>query len=325
MSLVLRLRSVGGPDTSADASHTLEIRDLVAPSGGRYHLFMPVSPAGITVIAAHGVTLDGYNDFRVIQFARALAVSGVACVLPCLDHIANGSFNTEDLELIGELIGMYQQSETNRLGLIGFSYAGSYVLTAAAREELAAKVSFVITFGACYSIAESFQVSESFKPLPETDLEWDRYIHFALVGVHRFYREMGIPSHVAAECENLLRDYCSHYSNEFKRQFYQSRLASYEPLEFYRTRVEQDSLDQLSPKGKLAGIKCRVSLIHGIDDHMIPAQESRKIHAELNLAPRPTGSGLLVTGLIGHVHPGPIGLFELLQFVRSLRLIFDLP
>lgn len=325
MSLVLRLRSIGVPDTAADASHILEKRDLVAPSGGHYHLFMPVSPAGITVIAVHGVTLDGNNDFRVIQFARALAGSGVACVLPNLYHIANGSFNTEDLDLLGELIGMYGQSETNRLGLIGFSYAGSYVLTAAAREELAAKVSFVITFGACYSIAESFQVSESFKPLPETDLEWDKYIHFALMGIHRFYREMGIPSQIAAECDDLLRDYCSHYSNDFKRQFYQSKLASYEPLEFYRTRVMEDSLDQLSPKGKLAGIKCRVSLIHGIDDHMIPPQESRKILAELNMSPCPVGSGLLVTGLLGHVHPGQIGLFELLRFVRSLRLIFDLP
>jgi fermentation-respiration switch protein FrsA (DUF1100 family) len=172
-------------------------------------------------------------------------------------------------------------------------------------------------------MAESFAVSETFKAVPETDLEWDKYIHFSVMGVHRFGREMGVPADIAAECETLLRDYCSNYSIEYKRQFYLSRLAIYEPLEYFRVKVRQDDLDGLSPKGKLSGIRCRVSLIHGSNDHMIPASESQRIFAELRESGLADRSRLLLTDLLGHVHPGQIRPFELLRFMKSLRLLIE--
>ncbi len=323
IKLVLRLKDVGAPDSGKNTCCILEKNDLRLPSGGSYHLFLPVSPIGITVIAAHGVTVYGNNDVRILQFARALTACGVVCVLPDLHHIANGCFHTEDLDLIGELIKNYRQNCENRLGLVGFSYSGSYVLTAAANKELADKVTSVTAFGSCHSMAESFAVSETFKAVPETDLEWDKYIHFSVMGVHRFGREMGVPPEIMTECETLLRDYCSNYSIEYKRQFYLSRLASYQPLEYFRVKVRQDALDELSPNGKLAGIKCRVSLIHGTNDHMIPAFESKKIYEELKRAGLANRSRLLVTDMLGHVHPDRIRPFELLQFMKSLRLLIE--
>ncbi|HAE40295.1 MAG TPA: hypothetical protein DCG57_16920 [Candidatus Riflebacteria bacterium] len=323
IKLVLCLKDIGAPDSGENACNNLEKRDLTLPSGGSYHLFMPVSPIGVTVIAAHGVTVYGNNDVRILQFARALTACGGVCVLPDLHHIANGCFHINDLNLIGELINAYRQSPTNRLGLIGFSYSGSYVLTAAANKELADKVTSVTSFGACYSMAESFAVSETFKAVPETDLEWDKYIHFSVMGVHRFGREMGIPADIATECETLLRDYCSNYSIEYKRQFFLSRLASYDPIGYFRMKVRQDALDELSPKGRLAGVTCKVSLIHGSNDHMIPASESIKIYTELKKAGLAACSRLLVTDLLGHVHPGQIRPFELLRFMKSLRLLIE--
>ncbi|KAF1080636.1 MAG: hypothetical protein GQF41_3046 [Candidatus Rifleibacterium amylolyticum] len=323
VKLVLGLKDIGAPESGKDAGSVLEKRDLTLPSGNSYHLFMPVSPIGVTVIAAHGVTVYGNNDVRILQFARALTACGVVCVLPDLHHIANGCFHTKDLDLISELIKNYQQNCENRLGLVGFSYSGSYVLTAAANKEFADKVTTVTVFGPCYSMAESFAVSETFKAVPETDLEWDKYIHFSVMGVHRFGREMGVSADIAAECETLLRDYCSNYSIEYKRQFYMSRLARFDPIEYFRAKVMHDPLDELSPKGRLAGIKCRVSLIHGSNDHMIHASESQKIYAELKKAGLAARCRLLVTGLLGHVHPGRIGPFELLRFMKSLRLLIE--
>ncbi|MFZ5950979.1 MAG: hypothetical protein ACOYXC_09760 [Candidatus Rifleibacteriota bacterium] len=319
------LMKMGENSRFFNSSKLIIEKDSSLESGGNYDLYLPSTTCSTIAVALHGVTIDGKNDARLIQFAKTLASSGVACAVPHLANLARGRFHSDDLKLVCELINQLQRHQKKEAGLIGFSYGGSYALTVAAKKELAQKLSFVVSFGASYSIAESLAKYASTDYKPVSDLEWDNFIHLALIGACQFREALELSDSAVAESERLLRHYCTLENIARKRDFYQQNLASYELVSRFITSILTEDLESLSPVGKLANVDCNVSLIHGADDHMIAPDDSRRIFSELTRAGNGSNTRLLITRLLSHVNPGEITFFESLQFLKSIKQIFENP
>lgn len=249
-----------------------------------------------TVVALHGVTVNGKDDRRLQAFGRALAVSGATVVVPTLPGLASLRWDAADLTAIGTAIETATASG-HRAVVVGFSHGASLGLLAAARA--GERVGRVLCFGAYHSLS---RVAASLRALPEPRSERDceDVVYAQLVEARRRADELGLPEAVRAAADDLLRRYCSEASALEKLRFFREHLR---PLGL-ASRPEsgaEAAAAALSPEGNLAGLSCAVDLVHDPDDLLVPASEADALLAELDRAAPGHRHRLLVTRLVRHV------------------------
>ncbi len=74
----------------------------------------------------------------------------------------------------------------------------------------------------------------------------------------------------------------------------------------------------MDPRSDLANIKCKVTIVHGRDDDVIPCVEADKLAAAL---PKSTARGVHKTGLYGHTGSSGVPLRHALEEVRVMSKI----
>jgi pimeloyl-ACP methyl ester carboxylesterase len=287
----------------APDARVVEDLDLVA-GPGVFDLYHPARGAPRAVIVAvHGVTTLLGRDPRLIHFARSLARSGVACAVPSLDGLAAARWDAQDLDRL-EAVSLEAIARTGRpgVGLIGFSYGGSYALVTAAREALAEQARFVIAIGAYHDLARLFAwYVETRHEDPQTEAQWDDriYLHMVLARAHpelltEAARQLPL-------LEDLLGRYCSGSSPEEKRRTFEQELRSLDLVAKCMNAHDPAVVAALSPAGNLGGLRCPVSQIHDPMDAIVPREQAEALHLELERLPGGERHGLLVTRLLTHV------------------------
>jgi pimeloyl-ACP methyl ester carboxylesterase len=316
-------RADAGPDPAV-----LEERDLRAPRTGlAYDDYRPRGRTAGAVIALHGVTVQGRRDARLVHFARSLARSGVACAVPSLGGLSDCRFRAEDLDELEELIALAAERAGERVGLIGFSYGGSYAVVTAARAAVAERVRFVLAFGPYHSLDELFAWYHETDPVePASEPAWDNRIYLHLVLAHQLGATLGLPEPLRGEVRALLGRFCHDASAEEKRRFFEERLRSLGLVAEGLRRRDRVLLDALSPAGKLAPLRCPVSVIHDLHDTIVPPGQGERLHAELCRLDRPERFRLLVTPLLSHVDLSALRrLGDIKRLVSTLSVIFGDP
>jgi len=315
-ALVGRLgrRPQPGPDP-----RVLEEQGLEA-GGVRFDRTLPRRELRAVVVALHGVTAAGGRDGRLVHFGRSLARSGVACYLPTLSGLAGCRWDPADLAPVAAVAAAAADEHRRQVGLIGFCYAASYALLAAARPELAPRVSFVLGFGAYASLEDVFDSYLAARARqPASDTEWDNWIYLHLVQAIQL-AEAGVLACDLPAARELYGRYCHDASAAEKRAFFEERLRPLEVLAAGDAHRDHAALAALSPAGKLGALRCAVSLIHDPRDTIVPASQAERLYAELQALPAPSRHRLLVTRLISHaelsavLRPG-----ELLRFLSALE------
>jgi pimeloyl-ACP methyl ester carboxylesterase len=287
-------------------------RDGTGTRGIRFDCYQPRTGIRNTVIALHGCTLNGKDDPRLQHLARCLAASGSRCVVPTLPGLSRFQWEPSDIDGLVDFMLQLPGGEKS-IGLIGFSYGGSYALLAAVHPRVAARIKFVLSFGAYYALDDLSRDQSAFaRSMPQRADDQDSWIYMQLVLARRHAARIGLPDDIYARLTDLLKRYCHASTPAEKHAFYQRHLSHVRLGDLERAPLDDMRRQQLSPAGRLGGLECQVKLFHDAGDPLVPAAHARSIAREL------AGAGkdhrLLITDLLDHVNPAKA--FKLAQWVR---------
>ena len=102
-------------------------------------------------MVAHGVHYQGIDEWRLVPFARALAASGLTVLTPELTDVADYRITSSGVGVIRDSVRYLASNREHvlgeRVGLLGFSFAGGLSLVAAEAAETARHLSFVSSVG----------------------------------------------------------------------------------------------------------------------------------------------------------------------------------
>ncbi|MCP4111244.1 MAG: prolyl oligopeptidase family serine peptidase [Desulfobacteraceae bacterium] len=299
------------PDPNVTEQRCLDIHD----SDSVYDLYQPRRNPRATVIAVHGAVFQGRNDKRLVHFARCLAKSGIACAVPTLEGLSSCKWDIDDLDVLGSLVNMLASNSGQRVGMIGFSYGGSYALVTASRPDVAARTRFVLAFGAYYSVKQLFDwYVANKKTEPVTESQWDNAIYIRLIFAYNHSELLPDPEKQLPLIKSLLMRYCTEADQQEKREFYEQHLRSLDLFDIATEKHDPDILDALSPANKLAGLQCQVSLLHGKDDSIVPPWHTEQLYKELSETGNHGKHSMLITSVLSHVDPGNI--FKIREVMR---------
>ena len=277
-----------------------------------YDLYFPKTRTRNTILLLHGCTVNGKDDPRLQHLARCMAATGSCCIVPTLPGLSRLQWAPTDIDGLAALI---LQLTTGRrsVGMVGFSFGGSYAMCAAAQPRAAARVRFVLSFGAYHSLDELYRYQAAFgKTAPPHEKALDSWIYLQLVAAKRQAAGLGLSDEVSRRLDDLLKRYCHTSTAEEKKAFYRQHFHNEAPWELESKLLDAPLLDRLSPRGKLKGLECPVFLFHDASDSLVPADHAGRIAGEL--AEEGKAHRILVTNLLNHVNLSSV--FNLVQWYR---------
>jgi len=253
------------------------------------------------LVVAHGVHHQGIDEKRLVPFARELARSGLVVLTPALDDLADYRI---DARSVGELAdsvvylgGRADLVDHRRVGLLGFSFGGGLALLAAGEPLLRERVSHVVSIGGYHDLGRVLRFFLSgVAETPDGPVAAQPHEYGPLVLLYRHLDRL-VP---AGDRQALREAVRAWLREEFPRaRTLAQTLSSVEArwlfaqidgraLDRLRPRLEallaEDTatLEELSPRNKLARIDAPVYLLHGKGDTVIPATEVRWAKAELD-------------------------------------------
>lgn len=275
-------------------------------------------------IAVHGLTICGGREPRLIAFARALADAGLTCVVPTLPDLASCRWDEKDLDALGDVVREAVRGYGRTVGLLGFSFGGSYALRVAARAEHGGEVCGVFAFGAYHRLAPVLAANLGMAAgATGSDADLDKVLYAKLALV--------LGGHVAApftaaqigEMRSLAARYCTGAGAAEKRDLHERLLRIIAPGDHTIRMPSPELLELLSPAGHLAGLACPVTLIHDVRDPDIPPAHATELFAELSSGAAGGRHRLLLTPLLSHLSPSPVFQpVSIARFVGALARLF---
>jgi acetyl esterase/lipase len=232
--------------------YTTQIVDIYRPEGPRKSSFVILFP---------GFTDEGSKDPRLVNFAKALTGAGIGVAIPQSFTIRNGVFTMNDIDHIRDTFTFLQSEsyvEPQRIGIIGFSVGGSYVLRAAS--SLGNRPLFILSLGAYYSLSDLISSIVAEKAVYD--------------GRERYWKPNSFP-------KELLRDYLDKQIGIAKAdEIFSNNGINFE--EFGRNNQKfKERLRELSPSPILSQIETTVFLMHDRNDGNTPVEDARKIRDAL--------------------------------------------
>ncbi|MDQ3940166.1 MAG: alpha/beta hydrolase [Actinomycetota bacterium] len=106
------------------------------------------------ILFVPGAALRGREDPRVVSAATALAKGNRRVFVPELE-LYDRTFRRSDIDRLARAMELL--SEDGPIGIVGFSYGGSFSLIAASQTGNAADISFIATFGAYFDLGNLIQ------------------------------------------------------------------------------------------------------------------------------------------------------------------------
>jgi dienelactone hydrolase len=328
-------RATGNGDGAVEAE-ALEIASSVGPIRARLYCARPCG-RGAGIVAVHGVHRQGIDERRLVAFARALARAGAWVLTPELDELADYRITAKSERQIGEsvrfLAGRSDLVADDRVGLLGFSFAGGLSLRAAEEPDVGAKLAWVASVGGHHDLARVLRFLLHGREEARSGIVLRAAHEYGLV----ILIYSSLDDLVPASDRDLMRDALRSWlgedrvaaralaarrtSREAERLFElleSGRLAELGPVLENALERHAGDLAALSPRGRLAAIPCPVYLLHGRGDNVVPPSETEWADVELGARPH----AALVSPLIEHVElDKPAGLGDklaLLDFVAAL-------
>jgi len=333
-SFVVRAAGLGGwLDESARVMtvRTIESEERVPTRYGpvRARLYRPAGIPSRTALLVSGAHPGGIDEPRLMGLAREIAASGWAIATPELADLMAYQLTPRSTDMIEDagvwLAGRRDLVPDGRIGLIGISFSGGLAIVAAGRPSLRDHTRFVFSFGGhgdlprvvkylctsvepelngearirpphdyglailTYGLAETIAPAEQVERLRESILTFLKASSLALVDHHQaaiaFSRARELERSLPEPAKTLM-----HYVNERNVAKLGSRLLPYIGL--------YGNDPSLSPD-RSAPPHAPVFLLHGTDDNVIPAVESRLLGQWLE---RKVAVRVLLSNPISHVN-----------------------
>ena len=299
------------------AVQTQEITLSFTHGAVRARLYMPggvAHPPGMVLI--HGMHRLGIDEPRLMSFARAAAGSGFAVLTPEVAALTDYRVDGASIATIGESSAWLQQRlYTDRVTLVGVSFAGGLSLLAACDPQYASHIRTLLLIGAYDDLGRvSRFLATSQAELP--DGRWEAY------HAHDFGAAVFVYSHLdqffdpgdRAVAHEALRDWLWELPQNAQPLLAQLSPAGRATMELLLTRqierlrpkllsaIQEDrsELSALSPEEKLGELRVPVFILHGATDDIIPSTESLWLEKEI---PHRYLRAVLITPVFSHVDP----------------------
>jgi len=294
-------------------------------------------PPGVVLL--HGIHRLGIDEPRLVNFARALAASGLVVMTPQLEELASYRVEAKSIATIGEAAKHLARSPELKEGgvtVMGFSFAGGLALLAAAEPSYAPSMKAVLAVGAhadMTRVAEFFATNRSVSP--EGDVhELRAHDYGALVLVHGHAADF-FAEEDAAVAEEALRLWlwqdwdaararAASLSPEGKARIdalFEGRLDPVAEDLVAWSRKHGVALEAVSPARRLGSLAAKTFVLHGAGDDVVPATEAAWLAREI---PEKARGALLVSPAVKHVEPGKeASLFEQLRLVHFVKELLD--
>jgi dienelactone hydrolase len=335
------LSSLAAPGKSVEnqaPSERLVEENVVVPSASgpiRARLYFRAErPKGPGIVVAHGVHHDGIEERRLVAFARALARTGHVVLTPELAELADYRITASGVSVISDSVAYAltreEHVEGDRVGLIGFSFAGGLALVAASEPNVGHELEFVTSVGGHHDLARVLRFLARNRIETPEGTRVEKAHEYGLVvllygNLERFVPASDLPAMRAGVKAWLEED------RPRARRFAAARTTPeserlWKLLEAGRTQElapeleavlagKERELEALSPHGRLAKIGVPVYLLHGSHDSVIPPSETDWAAQELGSQPHDA----LVSPLLEHVSvAGQAGWEEKLALVRFM-------
>lgn len=300
------------------------IADQKTLQGTAYDVYEPSGPTLGTHIMVYGLDYAGEKDPRLVRFARAYVDSGLRVAIPKLPGLKSFAFEIGDMERVGDLISTLHRQYGSPIRITTFSAGAGIALAALSEYALDEEVDLLLMFTPYYSLPELWaSLSSTKSSAPINEREWDHFLFGQMALAYRIIESLGLTAAEREEFLNLLEKYCVTSLSE-KVEFYDRVLSGKEIPEFGDLSPDEETLEQLSPAGKLSSVSTRVLIIHDPEDLVLPPEHSRHIILELSQRRVSRGERLLVTPLISHVSPRvTLRVFDLLVILDMMGELYN--
>lgn len=276
------------------------------------------------VVVAGGVSPQGPDDPRLVRLARALAGARRAVFVPRL-ALSDRRLDPGDVDRLVRAVAALDDHPgvVGGVSLLGFSFGGSFALLAAADPQVADRVRWVSTFGAYGHLIGLVQAATTGvvlidgRPHPAAGrmlapLELARALseHGGedLLGEHGGCLKRALAGDLSpAQLPTPVRALHAVLAN-------QDPARTAELVAAVPGRLSQ-LVDQLSPTRAATQVRAPVSLLHAVDDPVVPFAELHRLSCAF---PEATASAVR---LFGHVdfRPSPA---EMAQAIRDLAVVW---
>jgi pimeloyl-ACP methyl ester carboxylesterase len=282
------------------------------------------------MVVVHGVHRLGIEEPRLIAFSRSLAGEGVEVLTPELPGIADYRVTPDSITAIGKAAKEMRRLTGQPVGIFGLSFSGGLALNAAADDRFRDDVAFVIAVGAHHDmgrVARFFATNEA----PRADgsvLRMKAHGYGALVLAYD-HPEDFFPADEIAAAQSCLKDVLYETTCDSSRLPAKTRQEMQHVFSndtaYFRDRILASAAKhdaeyaQVSPRGKLGGLKAEVMLLHGAGDDVIPPSETEWLAAEV---PPKLLKSVLISPAISHVEigskPDYLDQLRVLQFIAEM-------
>src|SRR5215469_6225528 len=247
------------------------------------------------ILIVHGVNPTGKNSLDLVRISEGLAQSGFEVFVPDFAEMRKLHLTPEESGRIKKAFQFIGRDA----GVACFSYGCGPAIAAAADPGIRDHVRFVLAFGGYFDIREAL---EFLVTGPEPPVAWAKSDYLAA------NPDLGA---TAAERRQVVGLFASAAPEEFQTRF--RNLPG----------SVQSWLKAISPSNCLPQLRAPLILVHGLEDPVIPSQQS----VEFAQAARARGldCSLTLLRMYGHVNQvrPPIGVSSLVRFYipEALRLL----
>jgi len=302
------------PD-AALATEELTIPGKNGPIRARLY-FRRAAPPAEAIVVVHGVHYRGIDEGRLVPFARALAETGLTVLTPELSDIADYRITSSGVDVIRDsvayLVTRRDHVATERVRLLGFSFAGGLSLVAVEAPETARHVASVTSVGGHHDLRRVLRFlihNEIETPSGVVHAKAHEYGLVVLVygNLEHFVPATDLPAMRAGfkawlqEDQKRAREAAKARTTPEADKLWQllerGQLQTLAPALDALLDKQQPTLSALSAAGHLKALKLPVYLLHGAHDSVIPPSETDAASLELD----GTEHQALVSPLLEHV------------------------
>jgi dienelactone hydrolase len=325
--------SASGPlirfETHAVSAEDVSIPTEMGPLRARLYI-----PAGVKhpkgMVAVHGIHHLGMDEPRLVNFAKAVAGSGIAVLTPQIDSLADYQVDSASIPEIGESVVWLD----NRLGghkvtVTGISFAGGLSLMSARDDRYASHMRALLLMGAYDDLTRvSRFLATGVQELPDGNMEpHPAHDYGASVFVYAHLSQFFPAADLDAAHEALLDwlweqpanarvaiEKLSPAARETMDALLNRRIDEVRPRILSAIQADQSELAAISPYGQMSGLRVPVYILHGSADNIIPPAESLWLARDL---PPEDVRDVLITKAFSHVDPEKdASLVEELKLVK---------
>lgn len=308
----------------------------------RARIFRPEGVPKRAVLLVSGVHADGIDEPRLVRLARELASTGVVVLTPETEDLKQYRVTSRVTDTI-EDVAKWMSARPDmfgrgRLGLIGISFSGGLSIVAAGRPSVRGRVAFVLSFGGHGNLPRvlRYLCTGEGAPLPPHDYALAVVLHQAaeLVvppdqvpalreGVQAFLDASAVNRQDPEEGDRLFAAARSRYLGMSEPSATLLKYVGDRNVSALGARLVP-YLDQLGQDPALSPDRSPVPtapvyLLHGVDDHVIPAVESTRLAEHLRGKTRVRH---LLSGFLTHAdvadRPGVRDTWDMISFWTAL-------